>query len=59
MEGTKGVDDTGMEARGGLGERAGRTGAAYMRFSISSISDCAEECSGFGWRDIVAAPMRG
>lgn len=41
----KGEDETGMEARGGLGGRAGRTegGAewtlALMRFSISSMSD--------------------
>lgn len=47
-----GVEDTGMEARGGLGGRAGRTveGTDWieelMRFSISSMSDCEEEWSG-------------
>ena len=41
----KGEEETGIEARGGLGGRAGRTVAgpdwtlALIRFSISSISD--------------------
>lgn len=36
-----GLEDTGMEARGGEAERAGRTEAGYelIRFSISSMSD--------------------
>lgn len=44
-----GVEETGMEARGGLGGRAGRTveGAdwieEWIRFSISSMSDWDEE----------------
>jgi hypothetical protein len=36
----------GMEARGGEGGRAGSTvaeGASYMRLSISSMSDCADD----------------
>lgn len=41
----EGEDEIGMEARGGLGGRAGRTVAeldwtlAWIRFSISSMSD--------------------
>lgn len=37
-----GLEETGMEARGGDGGRAGRTeeGYEWMRFSISSMSDC-------------------
>lgn len=40
--------ETGIEARGGDGGRAGSTaaaegGAAWMRLSISSMSDCADE----------------
>lgn len=41
----KGEEETGIEARGGLGGRAGRTvegpdwTLALMRFSISSMSD--------------------
>jgi hypothetical protein len=49
-----GEEDTGMEARVGDGGRAGRTvagdGAAWMRLSISSMSDCADE----GWSGIVS-----
>lgn len=43
-----GAEETGMEARGGLGGRAGRTEEGpicmevLMRFSISSMSDCEE-----------------
>lgn len=48
LEGMKGEEETGIEARGGLGGRAGRTVAelAFIRFSISSISDCDDGCSG-------------
>jgi hypothetical protein len=49
-----GEEDTGMEARVGDGGRAGSTvagdGAAWMRLSISSMSDCADE----GWSGIVS-----
>jgi hypothetical protein len=49
-----GDEETGIEARGGDGGRAGRTvleeGAAWMRLSISSMSDCADE----GWSGIVS-----
>jgi hypothetical protein len=49
-----GEEETGMEARGGEGGRAGRTvaeeGAAWIRLSISSMSDCADE----GWSGIVS-----
>lgn len=40
-EGGGGAEDTGMEARGGEGGRAGRTdeGFEWIRFSISSMSD--------------------
>ena len=42
-----GEEEMGMEARGGEGGRAGRTvaegGASYMRLSISSMSDCADD----------------
>lgn len=52
---TNGDEDTGIEARGGLGGLAGRTVAgpdwtlALMRFSISSISDWDD-----GWRGTVS-----
>ena len=56
LEGMKGEgegeDEIGMEARGGLGGRAGRTVAgpdwtlALIRFSISSMSDWDEGCKG-------------
>ena len=51
MEGMKSEEETGMEARGGLGGRAGRTEGtlALMRFSISSMSDWEVE-----WRGIVS-----
>ena len=48
LEGMNGEDETGIEARGGLGGLAGRTVAgpdstlAWMRFSISSMSDWDE-----------------
>jgi hypothetical protein len=49
-----GEEETGMEARVGDGGRAGSTvagdGAAWMRLSISSMSDCADE----GWSGIVS-----
>lgn len=50
--GGAGEEETGMEARGGEGGRAGRTvaeGAALMRLSISSMSDWEE-----GWRGMVS-----
>ena len=49
-----GEEETGMEARGGEGGRAGSTvaeeGAAWIRLSISSMSDCADD----GWSGIVS-----
>jgi hypothetical protein len=47
-EGGGGELEMGMEAGGGEGGRAGRTvavaeGASYMRLSISSMSDCADD----------------
>lgn len=51
----EGEDEIGMEARGGLGGRAGRTVAeldwtlAWIRFSISSMSDWED-----WWRGMVS-----
>lgn len=47
-EGRKGEEETGIWARAGLGGRAGRT-VAFMRFSISSMSDWEE-----AWRGTVS-----
>jgi hypothetical protein len=55
MNGEGDEETTGMEARGGLGGRAGRTVAgpdwtlALIRFSISSMSDWED-----WWRGIVS-----